>query len=165
MKALLALITLSLLFSCSNNNSAPAAENKDDDAPKFIPGLTAADVYGDFVNDKGFAFRKNVTADRCTFTCSFVNVEHVYQVRVLGKNEGSINKVEATVNFPKPGPAIGQFITYVASSISYTGADSIAAGKWATSHVDHGGDTTIGTVRFVLTAASPTARVLSLYAH
>ena len=164
MKPFLTLAAFCLvLSSCTNSSEQTAAVSKDDDAPKFIPGIAAIDVYGNF-EKQGFSLEKDLAADHCTYTSSLTDGETVYTIRALGKDASSINKVEATVNFSKPAAEIKQFLGY-AASVPYTGANAAAATQWATDHFNKGGDTTIGTVRFVLTAAIPTARVLALYAH
>ena len=161
MKPLLSLFACLALFSCTNSSeqTTKAAE----DAPKYIPGLQAVDVYGNF-EKKGFTTNKDIAADHSTFTSSMTDGEKVYTVRALGAKPSSINKIEASVTFSNPDAISKQFIGF-AASVPYTGSNGTAATQWATDHFDKGGDTTIGTVRFVLTAASPTARVLALYAH
>ena len=161
MKPLLPVIACLMLFSCSNSSEEPA--DKDSDAPKFIPGIAAVDVYGNF-EKQGFTVDKKLEGHQCTFTCDRVDGDKVYTVRALGKNPSSIDKVEATVVFPKKEEVVKQFIGY-AASVPYTGSNPTAATQWATDHFNEGGDTTIGSVRFVLTARSSTARVLALYPH
>jgi hypothetical protein len=165
MKSLAICIIISsfLSLSCTNSSEQTAAAAEGSNAPKFIPGLVAVDVYGNF-EKKGFTLNKDIAADHCTFTCDLTNGENVYTVTALGKAPASIDKIEATASFTRPGAEAQQFIGY-AASVPYTGANTAAATQWATDHFDKGGDTTIGSVRFVLTAAVPTARVLALYAH
>jgi len=161
MKHLLTILFCASLFSCSNSSEQSVA--KDEETPKYIPGIAAIDVYGNF-EKKGFTLDKDLASDHCTYTCSRTDGDNVYTVRALGKDASSINKVEASVNFVKKDDDVSQFIGY-AASVPYTGSASSAATQWAIEHFASGGDTTIGTVRFVLTAATPTARVLALYAH
>lgn len=147
----------------SSKDAGDAEKITSSEGPKTIPGIAAVDVYGSF-EQKGFSVDKKFTGSGCTFTCSQIDGDKVYEVTVYGKKPESIDKVKATVMFEKADAVSKQFIGY-AASIPYTDGNPAAATEWATDHFQDGGDTTIGNVRFVLTAASPTARVLTLYAH
>jgi hypothetical protein len=150
-----------VFYSCADDSEQTGNASSDTKAPKYISGIAAIDVYGNF-EKQGFSTEKDLQAGHCTYTSSMTAGETVYTVRVLGKDASSINKVEATVNYSRPGTTVTEFLGY-AASVPYTGANSSAAKEWVAGHFDRGGDTTISGVRFVLTAAIPNARVLALY--
>lgn len=163
MKHLLIILACATLVSCSNSSEESSSGKDNSDKPAFIPGIAAVDVYGNF-EKKGFTLNKDLAGDHCTYTCSQHDGDNVYTIRVLGKSASSINKVEASVNYVKEDDNTKQFIGY-AASVPYSGSTPSAATQWAVDHFENGGDTTIASVRFVLTAATPGARVLALYAH
>jgi hypothetical protein len=150
------------LFSCSGNPDK-ASETTDDAKPKTIPGLTAVDVHGNFTN-KGFTLDKNIGAESSTWTCHSADGDKDYSVKIFGKSASDIDRIDAMVMFAEPDNNSRQFIGY-AASVTYTGSNGPAATQWATDHFDTGGDTTIGSVRFVLIKGNETSRILKMNAQ
>ena len=159
MKTFIALtlsIALTGCFSVDSSESKPIAE-----IPKSIPGIAAFDVYGSF-EQQGFSIDKKFNGKNCSFTCNQVLGDKVYTVDVFGPEPEAIDKVKATVIFKKADQEAVSFLGQ-AASLAYQGSVPSAASYWTAGHFKNGGDTTIGNVRFVLTAESATARVLALY--
>jgi hypothetical protein len=159
------LLTLTLciiLFSCSGSPDK-TDETADDAKSKTIPGITAVDVHGNFTN-KGFTLKDDIGAKSSTWTCHSTDGDKDYTVKIFGSSASAIDRIDAMVIFEKPDVNSRQFIGY-AASVTYTGSNGPAATQWATDRFDTGGDTTIGSVRFVLIKGNETSRILKMNAQ
>jgi hypothetical protein len=162
MKTFFALTLTIALAGCFSVDSS-TEKKAQAEIPKTIPGIAAFDIYSGF-EQKGFSIDKKFNGSNCSFTCNQVTGDKVYNVDVFGTAPQAIDKVKASVVYKKADKDAIAFLGQ-AASVRYKGSDPEAALSWTADHFKNGGDTTIGTVRFVLTADSATARVLALYPH
>lgn len=164
MKPILTITLCIFLASCGDSPKKEADGNTPkSDEFKSIPGLTAATIHEDLTK-QGFELEKNLGAESGTWTCSKMDEDKIYTVKIWGKAADKIGSVNATVTYPKAGPDVKFFLGSIAST-HYTGSMEPDAMAWALNNFDKGADTMIGTVRFQIIAATPTARTLMMHAH
>jgi hypothetical protein len=128
----------------------------------YLPGLVAADVYGDFTK-QDFILTKLGNSDQQIWNCVKENSNSRMTVEVFGEASNRLTRIQATY-FNKSSVANTNLVArhFLASAVSvpYDGSDTERAKQWVTSNIGKNATTKIGRVTFELIANGPNVRVL-----
>lgn len=144
-------------------NSDLDSSNESDISLKYIPGLTAVDVYGNF-EDIGFVIEKNFSSDLKEWICTLDDRGVSYRVTVLGDSPLKILSVTGIAILTNTNSDISiskDFFNYLCS-IPYDRSNSALVQNWLSNNFNSSSSKVVSGVTFSIRSPTKVSKLLTV---